>query len=62
MPAVIRPRLRHLLLLLLACAVLVGCGLSAATGPQPEPVVTTLDTSEPAAAEPTGRAYLATQP
>jgi hypothetical protein len=61
MPTVIRPRLRHLLLLLLLCAAAVGCGVSAASGPQTTGPLVVLDTTD-RGVEPTGRAYLSVQP
>ena len=53
----IRPRLLFLLLLLLVCAAAVGCGVSAASGPQPADPVVVLDTTDHT--EPTARTYLA---
>jgi hypothetical protein len=62
MPApVIRPRLLHLVLLLLACAAVVGCGLSAATGTQAAEPAVVLDTADRVDG-PTARAYLVAQP
>jgi hypothetical protein len=60
MPETIRPRLAHLLLLLLVCAAAVGFGVTAATGPQAAAHTTVLDTSDHT--EPTARTYLAAQP
>jgi hypothetical protein len=62
MPTVSRPRLRHLLLLLLLCAAAVGCGVSAASGPQTTGPLVVLDTTDDRGVEPTGRAYLSVQP
>ena len=58
---VIRPRLLHLVLLLLVCATVVGCGLSAATGTQAADPVVVLDTTDHDA-ETTARAYVTTHP
>jgi hypothetical protein len=61
MPETIRPRLLHLVLLLLICAAAVGCGVSAASGPQAADRGVVLDTTDHGA-EPTARTYLAAQP
>jgi hypothetical protein len=56
-----RPRLLLLVLLALVCAAVVGCGLSAASGPQPTDRGAVVDTAD-RPVEPTGRTYLAAQP
>lgn len=51
-----------LLAVLLACGIGVGCGTTAATGPQPVAAVEQLDTTTDTTGEPTARTYLAAPP